>query len=117
MIDGCLEWQRIGLNPPAKVVEASNDYVDAQDMLKQFIEERCEIGPDLSVNVKQFSDAYNGFRAREGMFSLKNGQIVDDMVKKAFLWKRKTLENEKPYCFIGLKLKPVKCAFMKMMLI
>jgi putative DNA primase/helicase len=28
MIRGCLEWQRIGLNPPAVVLEASKEYRD-----------------------------------------------------------------------------------------
>jgi P4 family phage/plasmid primase-like protien len=41
MIGGCLEWQRQGLNPPMSVREASEDYLAAEDVLGQWLEERC----------------------------------------------------------------------------
>ncbi len=31
MIEGCLEWQRDGLNPPEKVLAATSDYLDSED--------------------------------------------------------------------------------------
>ena len=33
MIDGCLEWQRIGLAPPAIVTDATAAYFDDQDII------------------------------------------------------------------------------------
>ena len=30
-IEGCLEWQRHGLQPPKAVLEATADYLDSQD--------------------------------------------------------------------------------------
>jgi putative DNA primase/helicase len=44
MIDGCLEWQRIGLAPPAVVREATENYFDAEDALAQWIAECCRTG-------------------------------------------------------------------------
>src|SRR4051794_6898252 len=37
LIDGCLAWQRDGLNPPASVNEASEDYLSAEDVLGQWL--------------------------------------------------------------------------------
>jgi putative DNA primase/helicase len=37
MIDGCLEWQKIGLAPPKIVTDATNEYFNDQDTLKQWL--------------------------------------------------------------------------------
>ena len=41
-IHGCLEWQRIGLSPPTAVLNATADYLTAEDALGAWIEARCE---------------------------------------------------------------------------
>ena len=46
MVQGCLEWQRIGLNPPAAVRAATAAYLDAQDAIGAWLEECCEIDPN-----------------------------------------------------------------------
>jgi P4 family phage/plasmid primase-like protien len=43
MIDGCLAWQREGLSPPASVREASESYLEGEDALGQWLDERCEL--------------------------------------------------------------------------
>jgi putative DNA primase/helicase len=42
MIDGCLEWQRIGLAPPKIVLDTTQEYFAEQDLVRQWIEEKCE---------------------------------------------------------------------------
>lgn len=41
-IDGCIEWQRQGLNPPKVVMDATKEYFDAEDVVARWIEDRCE---------------------------------------------------------------------------
>ena len=43
-IDGCLAWQREGLNAPAIVLSATADYFTAEDALGQWVEENCVTG-------------------------------------------------------------------------
>ena len=43
-IDGCLEWQRVGLAAPDKVVAATRDYFEAQDYFGRWLEDRCTLG-------------------------------------------------------------------------
>jgi putative DNA primase/helicase len=38
-IDGCLEWQRIGLAPPPSVRKTTDEYFDDQDNLGQWLED------------------------------------------------------------------------------
>jgi len=40
-IEGCGHWQQIGLRPPASVTKATDDYLEAEDALGQWIRERC----------------------------------------------------------------------------
>jgi putative DNA primase/helicase len=43
-VDGCLEWQRIGLAPPKIVTDAADEYFDDQDVIKQWIEDPIDDG-------------------------------------------------------------------------
>ena len=43
MIDGCLEWQRRGLDRPRVVAEATDDYFDEQNTMQQWLEQDCEV--------------------------------------------------------------------------
>jgi putative DNA primase/helicase len=47
-IDGCLEWQRDGLNPPAIVRDATDAYFSEQDTLQQWLDEYTEDGGDFA---------------------------------------------------------------------
>ena len=47
MIEGCLEYQRIGLAPPKSVVDATDEYFKSEDNIAGWIEERCEVGVRL----------------------------------------------------------------------
>ena len=46
-IDGCLEWQRIGLAPPAIVRDATDEYFADQDTLQQWLDDCTEDGGSL----------------------------------------------------------------------
>jgi putative DNA primase/helicase len=43
-IDGCLEWQRIGLAPPKIVLDATETYFSDQDTLQQWLDDCTEDG-------------------------------------------------------------------------
>jgi len=44
ILDGCGEWRRDGLKPPASVTEATNDYFEDQDLVQQWLEDCTEDG-------------------------------------------------------------------------
>lgn len=46
MIEGCLAWQREGLNPPGRVKAATEAYFANQDTMAEWRSELCETGPD-----------------------------------------------------------------------
>jgi putative DNA primase/helicase len=42
LIEGCLEWQAEGLRPPSAVLDATAAYLEAEDAIAAWIDERCE---------------------------------------------------------------------------
>ena len=49
MIEGCLEWQARGLNPPPEVTEAAAAYLAEEDLVGQWIGERCIVSANASA--------------------------------------------------------------------
>jgi putative DNA primase/helicase len=49
MIEGCLEWQRIGLQQPEAVKLATEEYFEAQDVIGKWMAERCIIHSTLEI--------------------------------------------------------------------
>ncbi|HYQ90983.1 MAG TPA: phage/plasmid primase, P4 family [Candidatus Competibacteraceae bacterium] len=64
---GCLDWQRHGLNPPAKVQAATQAYREEMDMFSQFIKECCVIRRDASVWASELKAAYQSWCADNGV--------------------------------------------------
>jgi putative DNA primase/helicase len=46
MVEGCLAWQREGLNPPQAVTAATAAYLEAQDSMAAWLDECCDLDPN-----------------------------------------------------------------------
>lgn len=67
-IKGCLAWQASGLQPPAAVRDATDNYLAAEDAMGTWIEERCRVAPDgWEAAGKLYAD-WNAWAARAGEF-------------------------------------------------
>jgi P4 family phage/plasmid primase-like protien len=58
-VEGCLEWQSIGLAPPQAVLDATEKYTHDEDALGQWIEERCASDRVYSASS---TDLYNDWK-------------------------------------------------------
>lgn len=68
LVEGCLTWQREkDLKIPQAVRQATNAYRDAMDPLSDFIDERCELGPKLSVVAGELRRAYDIWADENGV--------------------------------------------------
>lgn len=67
-LEGCLQWQRIGLAPPAVVLDATQDYRADMDILSEFLSEKCvQVGTVGNTPLYQAFSAWasaNGERPR-----------------------------------------------------
>ena len=70
MIEGCLAWQRDGgLRPPAAVLSATADYLEAEDLFGQWLVDECDTEPGNTwkwAAVGALYDAWSSFAARAG---------------------------------------------------
>jgi putative DNA primase/helicase len=68
-IQGCLDWQTNGLQPPPCVIEATDRYLEAQDARSAWFEECCTIQAGFSVAKADVRDNWGRWceRARHPM--------------------------------------------------
>ena len=76
-LDGCLAWQRLGrLEPPQQVMDATEEYFEAEDALGRWLDENCVRVPnaksltaELFNDWKQWAEAAGEFIGSQRRFS------------------------------------------------
>ena len=66
MIEGCMQWQILGLGNPPAVQEATAEYRGEMDTLSVFLETMCVIEPSATVLKSHLAAAYHSWRATNG---------------------------------------------------
>lgn len=66
-VDGCLEWQRIGLGEPPSVKGATAEYRAENDVLGEFLRLRVVFTPDATIARKELREAYEGHCRDSGL--------------------------------------------------
>ena len=75
-LEGCLMWQQLGLKQPATVVQATEEYFEAEDAMGRWLAERCNLGPNqkaltatLFNDWKQWSELAGEYTGTQRRFS------------------------------------------------
>jgi putative DNA primase/helicase len=63
MIDGCLDWQRNGLIRPACVMAATQSYFEDQDLLRQWLDDECELDSGNTYKWETSTDLFASWSA------------------------------------------------------
>ena len=66
MIEGCRAWQAQGLAPPARVLLATKEYRDDMDILKDFLDELCDVRDGVSVGNTDLYKAFSEWASENG---------------------------------------------------
>lgn len=81
---GCLEWQRVGLRPPAAVMSATDDYFEAEDAIGRWIDERCELGAGRrEISNRLFAD-WKLWAEANGEYAGSNKRFAETLVARGF---------------------------------
>lgn len=67
LIQGCLDWQQRGLEPPGVVRAATETYRAESDPLAAFIDASCIVGANYSAGASDLYRAYRRWAEDEGM--------------------------------------------------
>jgi putative DNA primase/helicase len=87
LVQGCLEWQEVGLQPPSKVLAATREYRQSEDTLQDFFDDCCILAPQAQVKAGELYEAYKDWCNRNGLKPL-NGKSFGEKLKAKFNWKK-----------------------------
>jgi putative DNA primase/helicase len=100
MIDGCREWQEIGLKPPKCVIEKTAEYMQDQDSIAEWFKDNIELDPKGFVPIQCLFDSWKVWAMNAGEWVGKRKDF------KAWFEKRGYHEGKRNIGvgFAGLKL-------------
>jgi putative DNA primase/helicase len=68
MIDGCLEWQKDGLNPPTSVTEATIEYLHEENSMAAWVDECCVKDANYFESAPQLWASWKGWAESTGEY-------------------------------------------------
>ena len=100
-IEGCLEWQRVGLRPPPTVLAATDEYFEAEDALGRWIEECCErIASHVETTATLFA-SWKAWAEANGEYVGSVRRFSDSLLNRNFARDRERAAR----AFRGLRVK------------
>lgn len=66
MIDGCLDWQEHRLMPPAAVLDATEQYFEAEDTFAAWMDEICVVDRNASASAAELYRSWQGWAKSSG---------------------------------------------------
>lgn len=100
-VEGCLAWQRDGLEPPALVQEASAKYRAQSDVLGRFLTECCLLGSDLSAQSSVLYAAFDAWCKENGERTPSLRMFGEELVRRGF--EKTTPQRQAWYAGVGLR--------------
>jgi putative DNA primase/helicase len=103
-VDGCLEWQKIGLAPPAAIKTATNEYFAEQDTFSMWLDEACNTGSqDMTGRSADLFEAWAVYLTKAGGAKPSSKSFSTKMTAKGFV--KCTIGHDKHRGFTGVQLK------------
>jgi len=82
MVEGCLQWQEQGLNPPAKVRSATEAYREAEDYIGQFVHETYTLKTSKSLPITSVYNAYQLWAVTNGVRYLGKIRFNNELAER-----------------------------------
>jgi putative DNA primase/helicase len=102
MIEGCLDWQRIGLAPPPVVLEATEEYFTESDPAGQWLAENSEPDTESYVELTDLFANWREWANRRGDYVGRIQRLAAVLTAKGYV-KRQNSRNRRIE-FGGLRL-------------
>lgn len=99
LVRGCLDWQRIGLNPPASVRAATKQYRDQEDELGNFIKDRCFVAPHARAKASELYNSYKDWAIAGNQKSIMTSNMFGRRMGKRY-----TRLDDLAHTYIGIGL-------------
>jgi putative DNA primase/helicase len=104
-IEGCLDWQRQGLNPPAVVRSATDNYLAAEDAIGRWLEDRCVIRLACWTAGAALFASYSEWCERSGERPKSQRLLTQALEARGFAQDRATIGGKLARGFGGIGLR------------
>jgi P4 family phage/plasmid primase-like protien len=84
MIDGCLEWQRQGLNPPPSVRATTEQYFSDEDAVGRWLAEACELDEEGRVTTQELFQSWREWANSQGEYVGSMKRFASALVARKF---------------------------------
>lgn len=89
MIQGCLEWQRIGLAPPQAVTEATDAYLEAEDAFAGWLEEAVIREANAWTKTTDLFTAWKAWAEKTGGYVGNMKRLAQNLEDRGFARERR----------------------------
>lgn len=103
MIEGCLQWQKIALNPPPAVVDATDEYLSSEDAVTTWIDDCCRVGGYEQDFTEQLFASWKAWATRNEELVGSNKRFSQALIDRGHTAGKKSGKR----CFTGLSLLPI----------
>jgi putative DNA primase/helicase len=100
-VEGCLTWQREGLNPPAAVTEATDAYRSEMDVLGTFFDDVCVLEANVTAQSTKLFERYQSWCEASGERAMKRRAFGLAMTERGFERERR----RDGYHYIGVAIR------------
>jgi putative DNA primase/helicase len=84
-VQGCLEWQKAGLEEPKEVTMATATYRAEMDVVENFIAACCDTGPDLCVASTSLYECFRDWAQRNGEATVSSHKFGKTLEAKGYV--------------------------------
>jgi putative DNA primase/helicase len=106
IIQGCVEWQKTGLRPPAAVREATDAYLESEDAIAAWLEERCERDPNAWESSTTIFASWSAWAAAAGEYVGSQKQLTQKLEKRGGFVGKRTNKSQGMSGMSGLRILP-----------
>lgn len=100
LVRGCVAWQAHGLRPPETVKAATKAFQEEEDLIGQFIEERCRLSVGSRVTAGDLYKAYREWCEANGLYAVSATKF-GTRLKTQVTW-----EKSSQIWYVGIQLSP-----------
>lgn len=84
MVEGCLEWQRDGLKPPQAVLDATAAYLEAEDAIAAWIDDKCELDAKAWSTRAELFGSWSAWADRAGEYAGSLKAFIEKLETRGF---------------------------------
>ena len=99
-LDGCLAWQRHGLQPPTAVTDATGRYLEAQDAMGAWLDEACEAKSTFRESASALYISWKAYADRNGEVAGSQKSFGPQLEARGF----RRIKSAKANFYQGLRL-------------